>query len=74
MKDQFIGMDIKQKVIIKIQQNNINIFSNQTLLGLIFVLVYLNRNNDVRYYLPKRIMKKLLWPRNLFWYETILRI
>ena len=51
-------MDIKQKVIIKIQQNNINIFSNQILLGLIFVLVYLNRNNDVRYYLPKRIMKK----------------
>ena len=31
-KDQFIGMNIKQKVRIKIQQMNIDIFSNQILL------------------------------------------
>ena len=31
-KDQFIGMNIKQKVRIKIQQMNLNIFSNQILL------------------------------------------
>ena len=35
MKDQFIGMNIKQKVRIKMQQMNRNIFSNQTLLELI---------------------------------------
>ena len=34
LKDQFIGMSIKQKVRIKIQQMNIDIFSNQTLLEL----------------------------------------
>ena len=32
LKDQFIGMNIKQKVIIKIQQMHIDIFSNQILL------------------------------------------
>ena len=32
LKDQFIGMNIKQKVIIKIQQPNLDIFSNQILL------------------------------------------
>ena len=31
-KDQFIGMNIKQKVRIKIQQMNLHIFSNQILL------------------------------------------
>ena len=31
-KDQFIGMNIKQKVRIKIQQVNLHIFSNQILL------------------------------------------
>ena len=34
-KYKFIGMNIKQKVRIKIQQMNIDVFSNQTLLGLI---------------------------------------
>ena len=34
LKYQFIGMNRKQKVIIKIQQMNIDIFSNQTLLDL----------------------------------------
>ena len=32
LKDQFIGMNIKQKVRMKIQQMNIDIFSNQILL------------------------------------------
>ena len=32
MKDQFIGMNIKQKVRIKIRQMNLDIFSNQLLL------------------------------------------
>ena len=35
LKDQFIGMNIKQKVRMKIQQMNVYIFSNQTLLELI---------------------------------------
>ena len=35
LKDQFIGMNIKQKVRIKIQQMNIDIFLKQTLLVLI---------------------------------------
>ena len=35
LKDQFIGVNIKQKVRIKIQQTNLDIFSNQTLLELI---------------------------------------
>ena len=35
LKDQFIGANIKQKVRIKIQQTNLDIFSNQTLLELI---------------------------------------
>ena len=34
-KDQFIGMDINQKVRIKIPQMNMDIFSKQTLLELI---------------------------------------
>ena len=40
LKDQFIGMSIKQKVRIKIQQMNIDIFSNQTLLQSIDYLFY----------------------------------
>ena len=32
LKDQFIGMSIKQKVIIKIQQTNLDFFLNQFLL------------------------------------------
>ena len=34
LKDQFIGLNIKQKVKIKIQQMNIDISSNQALLEL----------------------------------------
>ena len=40
MKDQFIGINIKQKVRIKIQQINIDIFSNQILLKPIGYLFY----------------------------------
>ena len=32
-KDQLIGMNVKQKVIIKIRQMNLDIFSNQILLA-----------------------------------------
>ena len=32
LKDQFIGMNIQQKLRIKIQQMNIDVFSNQILL------------------------------------------
>ena len=35
LKDQFIGMNIKQKVRVKTQQTNRDIFSNQILLELI---------------------------------------
>ena len=41
MKDQFIGMSIKQKVRIKIQQMNKDIFFNQTLLESMNYLFYL---------------------------------
>ena len=34
LKDQFVGMNIKEKERIKMQQMDIDIFSNQTLLGL----------------------------------------
>ena len=39
-KDQFIEINIKQKVRIKIQQTNIYLFSNQILLELIDCLFY----------------------------------
>ena len=39
LKDQFIGMNIKQEVRIKIQQMNIDIFSIQILLELIDYLL-----------------------------------
>ena len=35
LKDQFVGMNIKEKERIKMQQMDKDIFSNQTLLGLI---------------------------------------
>ena len=34
LKNQFVGMNIKEKERIKMQQMDIDIFSNQTLLGL----------------------------------------
>ena len=62
-KNLFIRMNIKQKVRIKLQQMNIDIFENQTLLDLIdcFVSVYLiddvKRLKTLTYYLPKTIIK-----------------
>ena len=35
LKDQFLGINIKQRLIIKIPQMNLDIFSNQILLDLI---------------------------------------
>ena len=60
LKNQFIGMNIEQKVRIKIQHNNKDIYSDQTLLQLQIVLIYSN-NDDAkrfktrRYFLPKNI-------------------
>ena len=64
-KDQFRGMNIKKKLRIKIQQMNMNIFLDQTLLEFnrLFVLINLNRGKGARffktgrYYLPKGIIK-----------------
>ena len=58
LKDQFIEVNTKQKVRIKIQQMNIDIFSKQTLLELID---YLDDNckrfKAKRYYLPKGFIR-----------------
>ena len=52
MKDQFIGINVKQKGTIKMQQMNWDILSNQTLffdgVNTLFVLISLNRDNDVK--------------------------
>ena len=40
LKDQFIGMNVKQKEMIKIWQINLDIFSNQNLLELTDCLFY----------------------------------
>ena len=56
-------MNIKRKVILKIQQMNLNIFSDQILLESNFVLVYSNHDYNAKrfkakkYYLPKGIIK-----------------
>ena len=82
LKNQFIGMNIKQRVIIKIRQINIDNFSNQILL---FILVYSNQDDNAKrfktqtYYVPKGTIKnyniingkKLLWSRTWFWYKVI---
>ena len=64
LQDQFIEMNIKQKVIMKIQQTNSHIFSSQILVkNRLFVLVYTNEaNNAKRFkarkcYLPKGIIR-----------------
>ena len=64
LQDQFIEMNIKQKVIMKIQQTNSHIFSSQILFkNRLFVLVYTNEaNNAKRFkarkcYLPKAIIR-----------------
>ena len=55
LQDQFIRMNIKQKVRIKLQQMNIDILSKQILLESID---YLNRENDVELF-TKRHNQKL---------------
>ena len=63
-KDQFIGMNIKQKVRIKIQQTNSDkIKSNFVGVNRLFVLVYTNQGDNAerldgqKYYLSKGITK-----------------
>ena len=63
MKDQYIGMNMKQEKRIKIRQMNTDIFSDQILLELIdYCINYFNRNNDIKrfnaqkHYLPKGII------------------
>ena len=62
-------MNIEQKVRIKMQQINIDIFSNQISLEsivLVLALVYTNQDDNAkrfktrRYYLPKSIIKKII--------------
>ena len=63
MKDQFIGMNIKQKVGIKKTTNEYRYFLKSNFVGVnrLFVKVYSNQDNDSkrlktwRYYLPKGI-------------------
>ena len=58
LKDQFIEVNTKQKVRIKIQQMNIDIFSKQTLLELIDYLDdNCKRSKAKRYYLPKGFIR-----------------
>ena len=59
MKNKLIGMNIKQKVRTKIQQMNIDIFSNKIWFESLFILVYLNQDASSKrfknrmYYLSK---------------------
>ena len=61
MKDHFTGMNIKQKLIIKIPQMNLDKISNFAGVNRLFALVYPNRNDDVkrfkakRYYVPQKV-------------------
>ena len=65
LKEQFLGMNIKQKVRLKQQQTSLDIFSNQILSGVnrLFALTDLNRSDDIRgfknprYYSLKGIIK-----------------
>ena len=89
MKDQCIGINIKQKVRIKKRQTSIDIFLNQTLQELtdcLFKLIQIKmtmqkgiKPEGIIY--PKvslRIMassptEKILWPPSWFWYITTQR-
>ena len=61
MKDQFIGMNIKQKSENKRRTNEYRYFLESNFVGvnILFVLAYLNQDNDSkrfktrRYYLPR---------------------
>ena len=73
LKDQFIGMNVKQKEMIKIWQINLDIFSNQNIgVNRLFILLYLNRETYVRQfktrieYLPKSIMKNYNVIKNFY--------
>ena len=67
MKDQIIGIDIKQKVRIIIQQMNLGFFLESKFFGVnrLFALIYFSRGNHVkwfvnrRYYLTKKHNQKL---------------
>ena len=56
LKNQLIGMNIKQKVIIKIQQTNLDFFLNRIFLGVnrLFVLVYTNQDAASKRFKAKR--------------------
>ena len=64
LKDQFIGMNIKQKMIIKIPQKNLDYFLESYFVGVnrLFLLVYSNEDvasktfKSKKYYLPKGII------------------
>ena len=63
LKDQCIGINIKQKVTIKIQQVNKDIFVSKNFVYRLFVLVYSNQDNNAkrfksqRYFLSKGLIK-----------------
>ena len=65
LKDECIGMNIKQKVKIKIWQKEYRYFLESNFVGVnrLFVLIYLKHNDDAnrykvqRYYAPKGIIK-----------------
>ena len=48
LKDQFIGMNIKQKVTIKIGQMDLDIESNFVGVKRLFVLVYTNEGGNAK--------------------------
>ena len=65
LEDQYIKMNIKQKLRIKIQQMNIDVFSNQTLqelTGRCFMYSIVSKDarryDALKYYLSKCITKK----------------
>ena len=61
LKDQFIGMNIKQKMRIKMRQTNVDIFPNQILLELInYLLQFIQINMAIlKDLFTKRYNKKL---------------
>ena len=68
LEDQFIGINIKQKVIITMQQVNLNFFLNQILLeSMAYFLVWTNQDDASkrfkakRYYKPKCIKDNKKW-------------
>ena len=67
LKNQYIGMNIKQKVKEKITANEYRYFLEYSFVRVrrLFVLVYLNRNNDVKRYkvrviIYQKILSKII--------------